>query len=122
MLHYIPSKLQKGSTSVVKYHYLFGWNVNYHKNKSAFAHLYKTATLSAVNTVVCIACGLNMTETPKIRRNSVMVCECVLRMWKELVLALIIACTIYRIVGKFGRENVWRINSFQVFGRKQFGK
>ena len=27
----------------------------------------------------------------------------------------------YRIVGKFGRENVWQIYSFQVFGRKKFG-
>ena len=24
----------------------------------------------------------------------------------------------YRIAGKFGRENVWRIYSFRVFGRK----
>ena len=26
--------------------------------------------------------------------------------------------TVYRIVGKFGGENVWRIYSFQAFGRK----
>ena len=46
--------------------------------------------------VICVACGVNMTETPKIRRNlgskhkgcSVEVCERVLRMWKELALAI----------------------------------
>ena len=29
---------------------------------------------------------------------------------------------VYRIVRKFGRENVWQIHSFQVLGRKKFGK
>ena len=29
---------------------------------------------------------------------------------------------IYHTVVKFGRENVWQIYSFQVFGRKKFGK
>ena len=29
---------------------------------------------------------------------------------------------IYRIVGKFGGENVWRIYSFQAFGGKKFGE
>ena len=28
----------------------------------------------------------------------------------------------YRIAGKFGGENAWRIYSFQVFGGKKFGK
>ena len=30
--------------------------------------------------------------------------------------------THYRIVGKFCRENVWRIISFQAFGKKRFGE
>ena len=29
---------------------------------------------------------------------------------------------LYRIAGKFGGENVWRIYSFQAFGRKKFGQ
>ena len=28
----------------------------------------------------------------------------------------------YRIAGKFGGENVWRIYSFQAFGGKKFGE
>ena len=28
----------------------------------------------------------------------------------------------YRIAGKFGGQNVWRIYSFQAFGRKKFGE
>ena len=54
-----------------------------------------SVSTDTMNPVICIACGLNMTETPKIRRNlgskhkgsSIEVCERVLRMWKELALA-----------------------------------
>ena len=28
----------------------------------------------------------------------------------------------YRIAGKFGVEKVWRIDSFQAFGKRKFGK
>ena len=30
--------------------------------------------------------------------------------------------TMLRIVGKFGREKVWRIDSFRVFGERKFGE
>ena len=29
---------------------------------------------------------------------------------------------IYRIEGKFGKENVWQIHYFQAFGGKKFGE
>ena len=43
---------------------------------------------------------------------------------------LVIKCTIYElmhfrdycIVGKFGGGKVWRIDSFQAFGERKFGK
>ena len=51
-----------------------------------------SVSTDTMNPVICIACGLNMTETPKIRRSlgskhkgsSIEVYELVLPMWKEL--------------------------------------
>lgn len=53
------------------------------------------ARVGVKDPVICVACGLDMTETPKIRRNlgprhkgcSTEVCERVLRTWKELASA-----------------------------------
>ena len=51
----------------IKYHYLFCWNVNYLLKTSQCMCIYDSAsTSSAMNAVICIVCGLKMTETPKI--------------------------------------------------------
>ena len=34
----------------------------------------------------------------------------------------LLICLIYRIVGKFGRDKLWRICSFWAFGGKKFGE
>ena len=49
-----------------------------------------------MNSVICVACGLDMTETPKLRRNlgsrhkgsAIEICERVLITWKELSLTI----------------------------------
>ena len=35
---------------------------------------------------------------------------------------IILTIITYRIVGKFGGEKVWRIDSFQAFGERKFGE